>query len=351
MGKREIEDEVKREFLTERHFEALSRLIVHEPDRSNQGKLNLIVSFRKAGERAIRMLAAGAGAKPHKILDKSVKRERLERIFSEQDIAAVPNIERICGLVARPVVREADLPAVTDMLAYPPGAAEPVDLRKCLNIAGLYLTRAGAEHFEGLDRFTVKRDAQTCYLEVDGALTGLIERFTTSQGEILPAEHYAKWFISGDYDIHDLICLSGSSRHPVVSDSPDEIRFLTKMNDAMTGKDRFSQALTKFTPDEYDPIQHGPQYNYIVYTYNHEPKTKINEQVAQIDCPVAVCDKNGWHIMQEPMELVEYYEQNAVKVKELWNLSEEGKAYLRQISNKSLDEHMDEITGRKRVQV
>ncbi len=290
MGKREIEDEVKREFLTERHFEALSRLIVHEPDRSNQGKLNLIVSFRKAGERAIRMLAAGAGAKPHKILDKSVKRERLEKIFSEQDIAAVPNIERICGLVARPVVREADLPAVTDMLAYPPGAAEPVDLRKCLNIAGLYLTRAGAEHFEGLDRFTVKRDAQTCYLEVDGALTGLIERFTTSQGEILPAEHYAKWFISGDYDIHD-------------------------------------------------PIQHGPQYNYIVYTYNHEPKTKINEQVAQIDCPVAVCDKNGWYIMQEPMELVEYYEQNAVKVKELWNLSEEGKAYLRQISNKSLDEH------------
>ena len=108
-----------------------------------------------------------------------------------------------------------------------------------------------------------------------------------------------------------------------------------------------SAAIPKWEPDEYDLIQHGPQYNYIVYEYNNERDVKLQEKVARIDTPVAICSPSGWLIKNTPEELVQYYNDNSIKVKELWQLSEAGEEYLRQRAGKSFHEFMEEIWKKK----
>lgn len=333
-----IEDEIKTQFVTKKHFQALSDAVINRPGKANFDKLNIIVSFRQAGEDAVRMLNAGAGAKPHAILDKSIKPDRLKEKFSESEISGISNINRIFGLVAFSVENKANL-----------------------DIGGLYLTTEGKNYFNDNqnENYLIKKntDNNREYLSVERDLYNFIESITTdaSTGKVKPETEYAKWFITGDYDVHDLVCLTGQ-RHPVPSDSWEEAEFMTKLNDAMTGNHKWADkeaerktcgsGIKKFEPGEYDPIQHGPQYNYITYTYNNEPKKGLVEKVARIDVPVAILDKNGWSIIKEASELVKYYEKNSIKVKDLWKLTPEGENYLKARVNKSFEEYMREITGR-----
>ncbi len=337
--KQNTEKEIKKKFVTEKHFEALSKAVINVPGKANFDKQNIIVSFREAGEDAVRMLNAGAGAKPHAILDKSIKLDRLKEDFPEKEICRIGNLECIYGLVPF-----------------------PVDKRENLNIGGLYLTCKGVQYFETNSNkaYQIRENPENKrkYLSVENDLQSFIDSIAVDAAtkKRRPETEYAKWFITGDYDIHDLVCLTGQ-RHPVPSDSWEEAEFMTILNDAMTGnhkwadkneeRKRCGDGIKKFEPDEYDPIQHGPQYNYITFTYVNEQKKKIVEKVARISVPVAVLDKNGWSIIREASELVKYYEANSIKVKDLWKLTPEGENYLKARVNKSFEEYMRELTGRK----
>ncbi len=337
--KQNTEKEIKQKFVTEKHFEALSKAVINVPGKANFDKLNIIVSFREAGEDAIRMLNAGAGAKPHAILDKSIKLERLKEDFSDTEIKRIANLESIFGLVPL-----------------------PVEKKENLNIGGLYLTSEGNRYFEANrnDAYIIKKNEKNSrnYLSVEKDLQSFIASITVdaATGKRRAETEYAKWFITGDYDIHDLVCLTGQ-RHPVPSDSWEEAEFMTKLNDFMTDSHKWADkekerglrgnGIKKFEPGEYDPIQHGPQYNYIAFTYTNEQKKKIVEKVARISLPVAILDKNGWSIIREASELVNYYETNSIKVKDLWKLTPEGENYLKARVDKSFEEFMREITGKK----
>lgn len=74
------EEIIKSRFVTPKHFDAISNVIL-ETRHTGCAKLNVIISFREAGEHTIKMLSAGAGAKPHSILAKSIK----DGTLSEKD--------------------------------------------------------------------------------------------------------------------------------------------------------------------------------------------------------------------------------------------------------------------------
>lgn len=308
------EERIKKSFLTPEHFEAVSKMVL-QTTNPNQKKLNIIISFREAGEHTLAMLKAGAGAKPHSILAKSIK----EGTLSEKDKAA-DGMDKLYGLVPT---------------------------RDEQGVNGLYLTSRGKAKFleEENPVYELAEENGHPVLRAKADINQFIQTVTR-------IEDFAKYFITGDYDVHDLISLT-SQRHPVVSGSPEETEFMIRLNDAMRGKDVWSTVkgsikdIHDWKPDEYDLIQHGPQYNYIAYTYNNEKNEKIVEKVARIDTPVAVCSPSGWEIKDTPEELVQYYKDHSIKVKELWQLSEEGEAYIRQRSGKSFNEFMREITGRE----
>lgn len=307
------EEIIKSRFVTPKHFDAISNVIL-ETRNTGCAKLNVIISFREAGEHTIKMLSAGAGAKPHSILAKSIK----DGTLSEKD-KTVTGMDKLYGLV-------------------PTRDEEGVN--------GLYLTSLGKEEFQ-------RRTSQDYVLDEENghpvikSVNGM-ERLIQ---EITATDNFAQYFIAGDYDVHDLISLTGQ-RHPVPSDSREEREILIRLNDAMREKDTWSilgqsAAIPKWEPDEYDLIQHGPQYNYIVYEYNNERDVKLQEKVARIDTPVAICSPSGWLIKNTPEELVQYYNDNSIKVKELWQLSEAGEEYLRQRAGKSFHEFMEEIWKKK----
>jgi len=318
------EERIKKSFVTPEHFEAISNLILREKN-SSQGGLNLIVSFREAGEDTIKMLEAGAGAKPHSILAKSIK----DKTLAPED-KEVASINKIYGLVpTRKIEKEID-------------EETGKEIEKNKGVTGLYLTSKGKERFGG-EHAAYKLEEENGHPVLKSK--GDMEAFINA---VVEEENFAQYFITGDYDVHDLISLTGQ-RHPVVSESPEETEFLIRLNDAMRGKDIWStvkgsvKTIKDWKPDEYDLIQHGPQYNYVAFTYNNERNEKIVEKVARIDTPVAVCSPSGWEIKDTPEDLVQYYKDNSIKVKDLWMLTEEGEKYIRERSGKSFNQFMDDL--------
>lgn len=307
------EEIIKSRFVTPKHFDAISNVIL-ETRHTGCGKLNVIISFREAGEHTIKMLSAGAGAKPYSILAKSIK----DGTLSEKD-KTVTGMDKLYGLV-------------------PTRDEEGVN--------GLYLTSLGETKFREMPNpaYMINKENGHPVLKSAGSMENFI-------AEITAIKNFAQYFITGDYDVHDLISLTGQ-RHPVPSDSREEREILIRLNDAMREKNTWSilgqsAAIPVWQPDEYDLIQHGPQYNYIVYEYNNEKNVKIQEKVARIDTPVAICSPKGWLIKNTPQELVQYYKDNSIKVKELWQLSEAGEAYLAQCKDRSFQDYMNDLRRKK----
>lgn len=322
------EERIQKSFLTPEHFEAVSNLILRERNSSQSG-LNIIVSFREAGEHTIKMIQAGAGAKPHSILAKSIK----EGTLTEEE-KSIEEMKVLYGLV--PTRRE------ETRIDTETGK----EIKEAKEVTGLYLTSVGKERFNGAsDVYKLEVENGHPVLKNSGDIRQFISAATADSD-------FAKYFITGDYDLHDLISLTGQ-RHPVVSKSEEETEFIIRLNDAMRGKTDWDDvkgsltAIKKWAPEEYDLIQHGPQYNYIAYTYNNEKNEKIVDKVARIDTPVAICSPSGWEIKNTPEELVEYYKDHYIKVKDLWQLSEEGEKYIRERSGKSFNEFMESIRNRK----
>lgn len=322
------EERIKKSFVAPEHFEAISNLILSERN-SGQSGLNIIVSFREAGEHTIEMIRAGAGAKPHSILAKSIKAGTLT-----EEEKNIKEMEAIYGLVPTRRIETRTDPKTGK------------EIKEAKEVTGLYLTSVGKKRFKvASNAYRLEEEDGHPVLKNSGDIRQFISAATADS-------NFAKYFITGDYDLHDLISLTGQ-RHPVVSDGEEEAEFMIRLNDAMRGKTVWNEvkgsleAIHGWEPDEYDLIQHGPQYNYIAYTYNNEKNEEIKEKVARIDTPVAICSPSGWEIKNTPEELVKYYKDHYIKVKDLWQLSEEGERYIRERSGKSFNEFMESIRDRK----
>ena len=168
-------------------------------------------------------------------------------------------------------------------------------------------------------------------------------------------ENYNRWFVTGDYDLHDLVENVASYHGPYVSSSNDEKTALIQLNEALM-KGAGEEKNKQYNIDEFSVIQHGAQYNYIAHIFANEPRQLIVESVANYALDIALYDGKVWTIIKNTPEkgitkegmkelykkqsknLFDYYKAHCTNLKWSWDrMDDKAEAYIESISNKSLE--------------
>lgn len=322
-------------------------------------KSHACISFRSAGKDTLKCLERGAGAKPHSILDKTIKRkagsEAVDAFFKDfEHKGTAENL--IMGLVGH----------------WENG-----------NVDGIYLTTLGKDAFSGEDVLT-QNNMSYLRLNDKKKKDNLIKYFkslydTTERADMVcreldehpdkqtdkPADVqfylFTRLFFSGDYDAHDLM------HHNEVAGTETDSVVLAGLKKALSDgrkaqlKELFNPLDEKYFEEEekedYYRVQHGPQYNYIAQMANENLKTvldKIKEKEAGKDkvfdvedlkglnvlvrtvmdesLPAAMCDGTGgtanWILVKNIDQLAGFYESKGTTIKGIWRDSAEMDAHI-----------------------
>ncbi|MDE6661892.1 MAG: hypothetical protein K2K46_00985 [Lachnospiraceae bacterium] len=298
-------DDIKKEYIAPVHYTNLMKYLIHSIN-SSQASFPYIVSFRKTGSYSVLMLEAGAAAKPHSILDKTIKE------------GSITDEEKNCKALL----------LLYGLVAY----REEIDGKRVGPIIGLYKS-------DSKDTNNIFRREGRTLPEFVSAVTGIglddLAALDTMDKKVIltemakdkseskfSAKHYAQKYIAGDYDIHDLLD-KVTQVHPVPSDSLEEFRALNDLNAIMTKRKLYSGNETQFIMDTYYPIQHGSQYNYIAHMLDKERSKEIVMAVAQASFPILmlniVQDKIEWLEIKTLEDLKNYYDRHYAHIKSTWN--------------------------------
>ncbi|MBD5444998.1 MAG: hypothetical protein HDR29_05540 [Lachnospiraceae bacterium] len=296
-------DDIKKEYIAPVHYTNLMEYLIHSIN-SSQASFPYIVSFRKTGRYSVLMLEAGAAAKPHSILEKTIK----EGSITDEEKNCKPLL-LLYGLVA---------------------SREEIDGKRIGPINGLYkasdskdiYTRDGRPLPEFVSAVTGIGLEDLAALNTMDKETILTEMAKDKSESKFSAKHYAQKYIAGDYDIHDLLD-KVTQVHPVPSDSLEEFRALNDLNAIMTKGKLYSGNETQFIMDTYYPIQHGSQYNYIAHMLDKERSKEIVMTVAQASFPILmlniVQDKIEWLEIKTLEDLKNYYDRHYAHIKSTWD--------------------------------
>lgn len=314
------EDAITEKYIAKIHFDRLKAYLTRVVSTSQTG-FPYVVSIRCTGKYSVTMLNAGAGAKPHSVLGKTIK----PGTITAEEAAYAPLV-LLYGLVA---------------------------LRKDGNtgdITGIYQPGLGIDHFsrenhETLTSFIsrVTGISEEKVRELEGKEEQEISRLMSEDTEQndYNVKKYANRYMSGDYDLHDLIGKIGRIG-PIPSDSQEEFRALNTLNQIMMG---IGEELPwdHLVHNPYYPVQHGPQYNYIAHMYAREPEDILVGCVARAAFPVLMIttmdNKIQWKEVIDLDGLKEYYELFGIEMKESWgqDLSE----YIARRQDKSFNAYME----------
>lgn len=285
------------------------------------------ISFRRAGRYTIDKLGKGAAAKGHHILEKSIKEKTID---NEEHFRSLP--EEVKGLVG---YWYADEEAESGESKEKEQTLQGVE-----RLMGLQMSQQGLKKLmlSRVPKRAIKEQAVSF-----AVLDEVIERALSSEEKNnFPRETsrvnqrlrslrlvaYAisknifaySDFITGDYDLHDLIYIdrikerSGGIRMPsaAVKDG---------LNEALNGR--------RTSHSEFDRIQHGPQADYSNYIMAHR-REDFKSQLMRADVsgappePVAMCGPDGiWYIIDNRADLKEFYKKHGIKIELVWP---EGKA-------------------------
>lgn len=309
------------EYIAPRHIKDIEKVI----------KLKkLVVGFRKTGEDAINWIQnyEEIEKKPHTILDKSLKRKEL------------PDHERYAALIP---YRGKDFINGTPL--------------------GLYLSSAGRDYFKKNPSFGIEvienkvdKDKTTYFIssvtkervreieeKQDERERNIVFSNLLAKLESFDIKDIAKYFITGDYDIHDLIFCNRivpSSNLDDCNESPEKLVLNWLSSACMKGYDFVLQNhnpewLKKFNHDGKSPIQHGCQYNYIAHMMNNEKGKALVLKVAGFDDDVAFYDGVKWKIVKndnnptkQSKDLQRIYNDRGIKLKWTWEDKDSAKEFL-----------------------
>jgi len=299
-------------------------------------KKNVSISFRSAGPATLQCLIRGAGAKPHSILEKTIKTKEEK---TEGDKRNNESVKRF--LEQFPTAKSEYL---RGMVGHWEAGA----------IAGIYVTEAGKAALSG--QFDLETNFMGMpYLTLRTG-TDQVERFGRFMEEALPAEgssdkeelkkeyFFSRMFFSGDYDTHDLLQVGTSIP------SERDMEFLSDLQKELI-ESRKSQLIAKYglsdddfageKDGEYQRVQHGPQFNYISQMLEENRKAKeagklsfenlnvLVNSVADMDTPVLIYDdrpesgEENWKVLEDNEALKEFYKKKGQTLKMSWNSQEE----------------------------
>ncbi len=225
---------------------------------------NLNVSFREAGADTIKCLKRGAGAKPHAILDKTIK----------GDSIAVKNFFECFG--GRKVEAENLLKGLVGHW-----------INNKSVIDGLYLTEAGQKVWkEKYPQMVSVTEDENVFLKLSeqNSYKVLMDYYETlKKAEGAKAEYYfSRCFFSGDYDMHDLYQVNA----PVASMKDVEL-IVEVQGELLEARKKQLMKMYGLSKEDfaeesnadYCRIQHGPQCNYIAQMINENVRAKNMSQI------------------------------------------------------------------------
>lgn len=303
-------DELTTNYVLAKDIEAISKVTK---------RMNIAVSFRDAGKYSLDQLAAGAGAKGHKILEKTIKPSSVGKAFEDYS--------KDTGKDFKTYLKETYFEGIEGLVAQ----------WEKEKIAGLYLTTKGKSHFNKIDNYKDKIENYNgipvlCF---EGLSLDEIRDipFASESGEVSTRDDNSNWhayFFTGDYDMHDLYQHT-SQGSTVPSDSRDESNIIESLCVGMSGEDKIES--------EYMRIQHGPQVNYIAHNLGSEPGEKIVSAVAKLAKNVAMCDRGIWSVLHSEKEIIDWYaKRGKSKLKSTWHSDLE-------TSKHKLSDYIEDVNG------
>ncbi|WP_254361296.1 Insecticial toxin [Photorhabdus heterorhabditis] len=214
-----IRQQVEKEFIWKGHMKAIEEV-------SRVG--NFAVSFRAAGGPTLRTLGKGAAAKGHDILEKTIKPGSINKAYPKDE---APNVIK--------KVQEAGIE----------GYVGHWD-KKTGRLLGIYMSSG-----HGLS------DEQ-----VNGKIYPIdLNNLEASLSALKAKENWAALPFTGDYDMHDMISLTGQP-HSVPSASQEERKIIDRINQFV---DR-SDSNRPFGDIEHNVIRHGAQVSYPAFAMDKE---------------------------------------------------------------------------------
>lgn len=232
VGKYEDREEAKSAFKTsfvrEEHFEDIS---IRSADN--------VLSIRETGAESLKRLGESANPKPHSILDKSIKKSRLEPGFTANQKIPIAEIEGFVG---------------------------------CWDAKGVLigLILADIPKKDGKEMANIKKDGEKNYIE--------LHRFS----ELKDYPDWQHYLYTGDYDLHEVYDEGGQ----LIPEGEAKATLLNKLN----GRDDVitvggNGVLENVPPDAY--FQHGDQATYRESVQN-EVKERPGAGIAVLVPSVAV---------------------------------------------------------------
>lgn len=338
---------------------------------------NLVIGFRKTGEDAINWIQnhEKIAKKPHTILDKSLKKEEWKNHkYDERYVALIPyrGEDFVNGKPFGLYLSNAGIKYFKDnssgIKIYCNVSKQ--DLAKDKKRKGAYfISTVSEEEFEIIKREpkiedykeikTKKEMEEKLREDKEKNNERRFELFTELLGKLynLEIKQIAQFFVTGDYDIHDMIL----GRSIVPSSSLDDLNISYEKQilnwlsfscvygvaklDHNPDSARWQK---KFTPSENSPIQHGCQYNYIAHMMNNEKDKAMMLKVAGYDDDVVFYignkshDKYGKWIRifndedrkKQANDLQSFYSSLKIKLKWTWEDVNKAEEFLNRIGYK-----------------
>ena len=265
-------NEILDRFIARKHY---TRLVNYMNEN------NMIVAFRSAGKYSIDKLSLGAAAKPHTILDKTIKPKELgletPTIFANNNVV-IDSVDKaksiLCGLVGK---RD-----------------------KSERLVGVYLSSIGMDAFRdpsiGMLIHEVNNTGQgyVSFENLDTLLVRIMCLYARFGDDIFT------FFITGDYDMHEVLQVKpdGKIEH-IPAETESERSMLYGMSRAAIGENINAAQVDIFEPLEFSPIQHGAQDNYIDHNFIEEQDVRLVEKVVLPAHDIAFYNgiDNSWTII------------------------------------------------------
>lgn len=263
-----IKERVAKSFVLPQHMPVFERVSLES---------NVAISVRESGSDTLKSLAEGAAAKGHNILDKTIKRNSLQKIYQTQESldSAIAGVEK-CGF--KGWVGRWSNSGITGVFAH--NNITDSDLAYAVNVHN------PIEH-ELFDEW-VKRKTITPY--------------------------------TGDYDLHDIICFKGNAGSIPVAGGAEENGIIDSINSGVSAVD----PVRPFERRSMHVVRHGPQVNYVPYMWDYERlQVKKNKGYLGVVAkpgpfPIAMVFKGRWYIFETQQELFSFYNKTNTLLPTHW---------------------------------
>lgn len=283
---------------------------------------NVYITFRPAGQTTLNCLNRGAAAKPHSILDKTIKDA---------------NEIKVEGVTNFPASRD-----IFPISSYKDFFVGLVGYREDGQLKGVYLSSRGEKVMKA-QQMPIKSVGRHSVLLLEESKNILGPWISSQFGDSQKRTEYNIFscFYTGDYDVHDLLQL----KYKVPSGKDGElIQSLQKALLKRRDEDFKGCIAADEVREEYQRVQHGAQANYIAQMINDNieliKQGKLNEktinyianQPSKISVPVYALASYGqpkeWRELKTEQDVKGFYEQKGTKAGMAWTSKEEREKHI-----------------------